>query len=196
MLRLKQYFQYRIQFEGKWATAAGIFAGLSFFLRCIYYFVITDLSSCSVAGLVFLCIIPLLISAGFLVLLKCLRYNAPGIFGILGAVLCMVIIIGSFTSGDILTVVFSIIWYLVAGALFLGTAAGYLPDKVFSVITLLIAVFIRLMGSFAALQGAASGLSGILQTAGNLLPDISTTAMLLSLLCFLVCLQPWSNIEE
>lgn len=189
-MNFKQYFQYRIQFDAKWSTAAGIFAGISFFLRAVYYFAIADLSAVSVPGIIFKCIIPLLIACGYLILLKCLRYNAPGLFGILGCLMCMVIIVGNFTSGDILRVLVSIIWYFVVGALFLGTTSGFLPDKVFSVITLLISIIVRAFTGFLGMQGSNTDITGSFAAWGNLLPEISDTAMLLSLLCFLFCLYP------
>ncbi len=189
-MNLKQYFQYRIQFDGKWTTAAGIFAGISFFLRAVYYFAIADLSAVSVPGIIFKCIIPLLIACGYLILLKCLHINIPGIYSTLGCLLCMVIIVGNFTSGDILRVLFSIVWYFIVGALFLGTTSGFLPDKVFSVITLMISVIVRAFTGFAGIPGAQAGIGGSFAAVGNLLPEISTTVMLLSLLCFLFCLYP------
>ncbi len=155
-MNLKQYMRYQMDFSGKWAPASAALTGASFFLRILYYFVFTDITTRSAVEIVFAIILPLLLFAGYFVLLGVLKWNAPGIYGILGCALCLFLVISGFFSGSILRILLGIIFYLIIGVGLLATVGGYLPGRlpvtliILSVLT--VRIFFFLSGSHSAAE--------------------------------------------
>ena len=144
-MRLKQYERYQIDFCGKWVTAAGGFMGLSVFLRIVQYFGVHMITDFGVGDIVLHLAIPTLFSALFIYLLHGIRWNAPGVYGILGAAFCLLLIIWNFFSGNVLRIVASLIWYLIAGTVFLGTTAGYVPGRFLAFLSLTLPLGMRVL---------------------------------------------------
>ncbi len=128
-MKLKQYIRYQIDFRSKWMPCAAILMGLSFFLRVVYYFCFVNIVDCSAGILILHVILPLLLCAVYLVFIRIIRLNSPGIFAILGTVFCLMFIIWSFSSGNIFRILLSVVFYLLCSVVLLGTAGGYLPEK-------------------------------------------------------------------
>ena len=131
-MQLKQYARYQINFFGKWVTAAGAFMGLSVFLRIVHYFGIHMITDFGTGDIVMHLAIPTVLSAVYIYLLSGARWNAPGIYGVFAAVFCLLLIIWNFSSGNVLRIVVSILWYLMAGTVCLATVGGYVPGTFLS----------------------------------------------------------------
>ena len=117
--------------------------GLSFFLRVVYYFGFTNIFTYDTATIILQIILPLAVCAGYIVLLRAVKLNAPGVFAIFGAAFCLMIMIWNFSSGDALRIVLSILFYLLSGLVLLATAGGYLPGKLLSSAVFLIVLIFR-----------------------------------------------------
>ncbi len=135
-MKLKQYVRYQMDFKGKWVGASAFAMGAFVFFRMVYYFGLVNLSDCGFGEILFRLILPLLLGVGYVVLMSVMRWNAPGIYGILAAALCLLLIVGSFYTGSFLRILLSLILYFVAGVLLLGTTTGYVPDKLPAVVLL------------------------------------------------------------
>lgn len=131
-MNLKQYARYQIHFRGKWFMPCVLLMGLSFFTRIVYYFGLTNLNDCGFGELLFSMALPILVSGAYIVLLSALKWNAPGIYGILGAILCVLLVIWSFSSGNALRIVLSLLVYLAAGGILIATVGGFLPGRLLS----------------------------------------------------------------
>ena len=128
-MQLKQYVRYEMVFNGKWANICMGSIGVSFFLRVLYYLGVVNLQDIS-GGVLFLqLILPLLIFSIFIALFRVAKWNAPGVYAIVGCAICLLLMFLNFSTGDVLRIFLSFLVYLAAAVLLLGTAGGYLPWK-------------------------------------------------------------------
>ena len=121
--------KYRMDPDGKYHLATTALMGLSFFLRVAYYFGFTRLEQTGGFELAMLMIVPMVLEIGFMVMIRGLKLNLPGIYGIMGAVFCAVLIVQSFCVGGVLRIVLSFIAYLVCGAALVGVGWGLLSKS-------------------------------------------------------------------
>jgi hypothetical protein len=144
-MKLKQYRRYHMDFSGQWLNAFCILCGLSFFLRVEYYFMFINPTLCSTSEVIFSMILPMLLCISALVVLKFFRLNAPGVMGIIGAAMCLCLMIGTFFSGSVLRIVLAILIYLTAGGLLIITIGGFVPTRQFSVISFCLILLVRIL---------------------------------------------------
>lgn len=128
-MKIKQYHRYHMKFSGAWYNASCIFMGMSLFLLATYYLGFTALADHGVAKSIFCVFFPLVAIGGYIVLLRILRWDAPGIYAMLGAFLCLLLIIGLFFTGNVIRILLGILWYAICGFLLLAYAAGFVPGK-------------------------------------------------------------------
>lgn len=119
--------------------------GLSVFLRMLCYFGLTNLGDLGFGSVLFVVILPLLLSVGQIVVLRLLRWDAPGIHAILAAVLCLLLLIGTFFTGSVLRILLGVLWYGLSAAVILACAGGYLPGRLPAAGMLWIAALVRLL---------------------------------------------------
>lgn len=139
----KQYARYQMDFKGKWANTSAVLMGLSFFLRVVYYFGLTNLSACGVGEILFHMALPLLLCGVYIALLSGAKLNAPGIYGMIGAALCVLMVLWGFSTGSVVRVILGLICYLFAGAVLVATAGGYLPGMLLASALFAVPVFVR-----------------------------------------------------
>ncbi len=178
-MKLKQYIRYEMDFQCGWAMCCGGFIGLSFFLRALYYFYFVNLQDVGGAEQFFCLILPLLLCFVFVLLFRILKWNAPGIFAILGSCFCLLLMFWNFSSGDFLRALLSVILYIAASVILLGTAGGYLPSRLPAA-----AVFAgMLLLRFMLYSGKESGIAAWVL-------ELSALSVLVSLLALCLCLKP------
>lgn len=178
-MNLKRYTQFHINFDSKWIATASALMGLSFFLRIVYYFGLVSLRDVGVIELIASVIIGILLCGGFVVFLQCLRRNAPGLYGIIGAAQCLMIIILSFTTGDAWRIVLAVIWYVLAGSVLLATVGGYLPGRLLGAVMFFIPFIVR----FFFYDLGHIGLIRWVQ-------ELAVLSILVALGCFVMGLKP------
>ena len=144
-MKMKQYHRYHIKFSGAWYNASCVFMGMSLFLMAIYYLGLTALADHGAAKSIFCLFLPLAATGGYIVLLRVLRWDAPGIYAMLGAFLCLLMIIGLFFTGNVIRILLGILWYAVCGFLLLAYAAGFLPEKLPVGVVFGIAIAVRVL---------------------------------------------------
>ncbi len=133
-----QIKRYRMDFDGKGVSAAGIFFGIAFLFRMVYYFGFARFFDAGVGEVLFWLILPGLLELGAIVLLRGLRFNAPGVYGILGALECLLLIVMCFGYGSILRTILGVLAYLVCGGLIFACSAGWLSKEIASFFLILI----------------------------------------------------------
>lgn len=143
-MRLKRYTKYQIDFDSKWISTCGALMGLSFFLRIIYYFGLRSLRDVEFIELLTSAIAGIALCGAMVVFLICLRRNAPGLYGLIGAALCLAVLILSFTTGSPVRIILAIIWYVLTALILIATVGGYLPGKMLAGLMFAISVFVRL----------------------------------------------------
>jgi len=184
-LKLKQYVRYGMDFTCKWSGLCIILMGLSFFLRIVYYFGLVNLEDIG-GGEVFGCLIlPLIVCGTFIILFRALKWNAPGIYAILGAFLCILLLIWNFSSGDGLRIILSVPAYIASAIILLATAGGYIPTKLPA--ALLLAVIFLCRSCFYSFDD-----SGLV----SLVLEISVLSMIASLVVLSLCFTPHISAKE
>lgn len=144
-MRLKKYNQYHVDFDSKWTGACGALMGLSFFLRIVYYFALMNLKDVPFIEMLTSMILGILLCGGFVVCLICFRLNAPGLFGILGVAQCAILMLATFTSGNILRIILAILWYVLCAVVFVVTINGNLPGRLLAGALFWFGAFVRIV---------------------------------------------------
>ena len=115
-----------IRMDSRWANASAVCMGLSIFLRTVYYFGLVNLKDLNAFEIAMQVVLPLVVAAGYLLMIKALRINSPILFGGLVALYAVNYILimdgsGSAIAGAVLLVA--------TAALFVGTGMGYIPMR-------------------------------------------------------------------
>ena len=181
-MNLKQYDRYGMNFKDKWVDNCASVMGVSLFLRVVYFFGLTDFAACSAMQIVVDLILTIGLSVAFLVMLVGLRYNAPGLYAMMGGGLLLFLMITTFSTGDALRIIFAIPAYGLAAVALVGTVAGYLPGKLLAVCTLVLPLTVRFL---AYDLGQLSLFTWVL--------EISRLLIIVSMLCFVTALRPLKN---
>ncbi len=125
-----QIKHYRMEMEGRCAITAASLMGLALFLRVFYYFGLVGVNNVGALWLIMGLILPLALEIGFVVLLKGIRLNAPGLYGIIGAAYCLLLLIQSFQYGSVVRIVLGILAYLICGGLVFVVSGGWLSKEI------------------------------------------------------------------
>lgn len=144
-MQLKQYDPYAVDFKSKWATRCGALLGVSLFVRVVYFFGIKNILECSAGQVIFDMILTMGLCVGFLVLFSAMRRNVPGLYALMGAGFCLLLMISTFSRGNVLQIILAILGYLLAGGVLVITVSGYLPGKLLSSVMFLLPLILRFL---------------------------------------------------
>ena len=142
-MKLKQYTRYQMDFTSKWTQVCGGLMGFSFFLRLIYYFGLTNIYDIGFVEILTTMLLGTALCLAYLITLSVMRLNAPGVYGVLGAVHCFLLILGTFSSGDVGRILLAVFWYALAAGVLLLTVGGYLPGKMLASLMFAIPILVR-----------------------------------------------------
>lgn len=142
---MKQYHQYQMDFSCKWIGSSAFCMGLSLFLSALFYLGYCNMQDVSVWELIVCLWLPLILGITYLVLLRILRWNAPGVYAMIGAAVCLVLILQSLTAGSAGRIVLGIPIYLLCGVVLLIVMGGFFPAKLPAMLMFGIAIAIRVV---------------------------------------------------
>ncbi len=144
-MKLQQIIRYRMDFESKAMTASSAFMGLAFFLQSVYFFGFADLQKVSFLQLILQLSLPMLLEAAWFLLLRGFQLPAPGLYGILGASFCVLIMVQTVVYGGIVAAIVAVPTCLIASLGVLAVTGGYLASRFAAVSALLLTVVLRLV---------------------------------------------------
>ena len=142
---IKQNKYIMLDFDGKWAKNSLLLTAASIFLLMVYYFGIINMAEIGFLQVVFGAFLPLLLSIGYFVFLYILKWNAPGIFGMAGAVICALLAVSSLFTGDVLRIIFAFACYAIAAGTLLLYVSGRLRNTSFCVAVFVIPAVLRIV---------------------------------------------------
>lgn len=156
-MKLERMVHFRIDFRKPWAQYSAALMGVFIFLRAVYFFACLDMTDVMAGYLWLHLIIPLVIAIAYIVLLHGLHFNEPVVYGVVGAAVCVLMIIYNVQCGTPLWGVFAVIWYIVSVIVLLATVLGFLPNRLYLLIAFVVAVIFQyfsggIMGYFLDLQ--------------------------------------------
>lgn len=125
-MNLTKSVRCHIRLDSSWANSSAVCMGIAVFVRTVYYFGLTNLRDFSGFDLAVQVVLPMIVAAAYLILIRGLRLNSPVLTGaiiLVFSVNYLLVMRTSATSivGGILLVLTSI--------LFLVTGLGYIPAR-------------------------------------------------------------------
>ena len=142
-MQMKKYTRYHVDFSSKWTATFGILMGLAFFLRIVYYFGLRSLRDVGIIELLTSALIGICLCGGAVFFLNVLRRNAPGLYGMMGAVQCLLVFIVVCTTGNVGRIILAFVWYALTAVILLITVGGYLPGRLLAAVMFFAPVFVR-----------------------------------------------------
>ncbi len=134
-----------IDFAGKWCKPSAMMMAASLFARAVYYFGTTNFLDINFIEVLICAFGGLALSGWYLFSLYVKRQNAPGLYGLLGASLCVILIVWSFFSGSFLRVILAASWYAIALGVILLTSTGKMQNKSLCAAVFIIPIVVRLV---------------------------------------------------
>ena len=177
-MELKKLVSYRIPFSGRTVTWCCALLGLSVFLRYLYYFVPCDPDAIHTGVWILRIILPTLLCGAFGVLLRLVRLRSPGVYGILAAAMCLMLMAWDIMDGNVVEIILSVLTLPFLGFLSLATFGGYIPFRSISCFLIAVVLVLRLF------FGGSSSLVIVW------MDRISELSILASLFCFSISLKP------
>ncbi len=142
---MKRYHRYQMNFDHRACWMCGICMGLPVFLLAVYYLFLQEINGIPVWTQLLNLWLPIALCLGYVAMLRILRWNAPGMFAIFGAVVCLLLMIQLFSTGNVLRIILGIIGYLIGGGLLILCAGGYLPGRMIVSLVFLLILLLRLV---------------------------------------------------
>lgn len=124
---MKQIARYKIDFESKWILASTALMGFAFFCHVLYYFALTKPQDATGMDIAFFLVIPAVFELAWIILLRFMKWNAAGIYGILGALFCILLAVQVSITGGVWHIVLAWLGYLIASGLLLMITGGFFP---------------------------------------------------------------------
>ena len=124
---MKQYHRYRMDFESRWLHWSAICVGAAMFLRVIHFLGFQYIGETE--GLFWKLWLPVGLGLAYTVLLRGFRFNAPGVYAIIGALMCVSLLTGVFASGNILRILLGLLGYILCCGVMILCVGGYLPGR-------------------------------------------------------------------
>ena len=135
---------YRMDMEGKEVTTGAIFLGAAFFLRVTYYFGFCRTNQLGFGELFFGLILPMLLELALIILLRGVKLEAEGLYGLLATVYCVILLLQCFQYDSIVRAIIGMIAYILCGGLCFCAVAGLLSRDI-SVAAFFVTAGVRLI---------------------------------------------------
>ena len=178
-MKLKQYHRYCMDFTCKAANVSAMCIGASLFALCFYFFLLRTIATIGAAEAILSLALPIVLMVAYISLMRFVKVNAPGMFALLGAAFCVILIFGTFASGNMLRVLLGCIWYLLCAVVLIATAGGYIPGTLPSAIMFAIAFLVRILFFAPRLRDIPKCVS-----------ELSSLCLLIALICLPLCFKP------
>lgn len=131
-----------IRMQSRWANASAVCMGISVFLRTVYYFGLVNLRDLSGFEVAMDVVFPMIIAAGYLVMIKALQLNSPTLFGgLIGLYAVNYLLLMNATAAGVVVGVLLVI----SAALFIATGMGYVPSRIPAVAAAAVLVLFRFL---------------------------------------------------
>ncbi len=144
-MKLKRLVRYSLNFDRKWLTASGVLMGLGFFLQALYHFTMVSIPDVSNGRIALFLILPMLMEAAWFLLLRGFKLNAPGLYGILGSLFAILLIVQTFVGGSTFSGLVALACLFVDSLALLAITGGFLRFRFAGVVVFLATIVLRLM---------------------------------------------------
>ena len=125
-MKLTRSARCHIRMDSKWVYFSAICMGISFFIRTAYYFGLVNLRDLDIISLIAEVILPMIIAAGYLIMIKGLRINSPALFG---GLICVYSINYLLLTELNVSGVFGGVLLITVAGIFLATGLGFISVR-------------------------------------------------------------------
>lgn len=183
-MKRKMIFEWNT--DGRWARLSGMLMGIAIFAQALDYLALRQPGSVAVYPLLVMLILPLVLETVWCVCLRLIRLKRAEVYGIFGAVFCLLLLLQSFFSGSLLLKVLFCVLLLVAGSAMVMISWGFFPRRFLGGLVLFLVTVTRI--ATMAVSRFVGGHDWI-----GFLNDLPSICILLALTCFFGSLKPAEN---
>ena len=173
--------------DGRLARFSGVLMGIAIFAQALDYLGLHPIGSVSFYQLLTMLILPLVVETVWCVCLQLIRLKRAEVYGVLGAVCCLVLLMQSFFLDSVMLTVLFCVLLLVSGAAMVLVSWGFLPWCYLGALVLFLVSATRI--ATAVLTHYLGGHDWV-----GLLRDLPSVCVLLALCSFLGSLKPTERI--
>lgn len=131
-----------IRMQSRWVSVSAVCMGISVFLRTVYYFGLINLRDLSGFEVAMDVVFPMIIAAGYLVMIKGLQLNSPTLFGgLIGLYAVNYLLLMNATAAGVIVGVLLV----ASAAVFMATGMGYVPTRIPAVAAAAVLVLFRFL---------------------------------------------------
>ena len=142
---MKQYHRYKMDFSAKSIWFSTICMGASLFLLVLHYLAFRYFTDTPMWELTVFLWIPAFLGIGYVILLRIVRLNAPGVYAILGVLICMLMLVWECLGGNTMHMVLFGILYILSGVVLILASGGFIPGRLPAFIVFAIVFVLRLV---------------------------------------------------
>ena len=174
---MKPTVEYKLKKESKWLTASAVCMGLAFFLQAFDFIGLRLMQGIAILDLILYMLLPMCAEAVWCVYVRTTRQYSAKIGGVMGAVLCLVVLVQTVFCGNIFLLLIGIASCLLAAATLVLVTWGLIAHRHlgFLVLAAISAVRILLFGVIGYFSD---------QDLSALLQELPMVCILLSLALF------------
>lgn len=174
---MKRLVTFAFDPNGKWATLSGVLLGFAFFAQAVDYLLLHPFQALSTWKLLVMMVFPMVMEAVWCVSLRAVRANKAELFGVFGAVFCLILLLQAFFYHNILLVILFALLYLLSGAAMIFITWGFFGHRALGGLVFFVVGGLRIL--FVAIHrlNPAPDWQGILS-------DLPSVCILLAMVAF------------
>lgn len=185
---MKRLVTYKFYPSSKWAVLSGVLMGLALFARTLNFLGLRTVSDVPFFQLLTMLILPLVTEAVWCVCLRLIRLERAAVYGILGAIACLLLLVQSFFLGNGLLALLFATLLLISGAALVMVSWGWIPRRGLGFLILFVVTLVRIFVVY--LQRCRSGYDWM-----GMLTDLPAVCELLAMTCYFGSLKKTENNE-
>lgn len=174
---MKPTVVYKLKKESKWLTASAVFMGLAFFLQALDFIGLRLMQGFDLVDWILYMIAPMLVEAVWCVYVRSNQEPSAKIGGIIGALMCLIVLTQTLFCGHVLLLVLGSISCLLAGATLVLVTWGFVAHRKLGLLVLTCVAAIRILLFDVISYVSNLNWNGILQ-------ELPVVCILLSLVLF------------
>ncbi|MBR4971564.1 MAG: hypothetical protein IKY59_01175, partial [Oscillospiraceae bacterium] len=111
---MKPTVDYKLKKESRWLTVSAVFMGIAFFLQAFDLLGVRMLQGISARDLILYYLFPMLAETVWCVYVRMNKEHSAKVGGILGAILCLVVLVQTVLCGNVFLMIMGILTCLLA----------------------------------------------------------------------------------
>ena len=128
---IERMVNFHVDYKKPWAQYSAAMMGIFVFFRALWFFVSPQPDALTDKDIWMHMILPLAVGIVYLAVFWGVRVKHPVVYGGIGSVFCVLMIMLNLQTGNSFWVVFSVVWYILADLVLIATVLGFLPNCLF-----------------------------------------------------------------